>query len=222
MIEMEKAQRLSLTAQVESTLRSALIVGKLKPGARLVTRDLAAQLGTSITPVREALLRLVSAGALNATPAAAFLVPEMTRVRYDEITLIRKKLEGLAVRAAAEKITKKQLTELKKLCAVFMQAKLSGEVEQALEANRTFRFTLYNYADMPVLVAMIEQLWVQIGPCFNYLYPQAENMAQGHHNYDRLLETLKAGDAGASEQLILKSIDDGAKILVEHYFAPGA
>ncbi|ERK09494.1 Transcriptional regulator, GntR family [Pantoea sp. AS-PWVM4] len=217
MIEMEKAQRLSLTAQVEATLRSALIVGKLKPGARLVTRDLAAQLGTSITPVREALLRLVSAGALNATPAAAFLVPEMTLARYQEITLIRKQLEGLAVRMATPNITKKQLSELKKLCDRFMQAKLSGEVETALEANRAFRFTLYGYAHMPTLLLLIEQLWVQIGPCLNYLYPQSMEMAKGH-NYDHLLEALQTKDVVLAEQVVMKAIDDGAAILLRTYF----
>jgi GntR family transcriptional regulator, colanic acid and biofilm gene transcriptional regulator len=217
MIEMEKAQRLSLTAQVEATLRSALIVGKLKPGARLVTRDLAAQLGTSITPVREALLRLVSAGALNATPAAAFLVPEMPLSRYQEITLIRKQLEGLAVKIAVPNITKKQLTELKKLCNRFMQAKLNGEVEAALEANRAFRFTLYGYAQMPTLVALIEQLWVQIGPCLNYLYPQSTEMVKGH-NYDHLLEAIQAQDIAAAEQVVLKAIDDGTAILLKKYF----
>ncbi|MBY4837078.1 GntR family transcriptional regulator [Pantoea sp. DY-5] len=218
MIEMDKAQRMSLTAQVESSLRSALIVGKLKPGARLVTRDLAAQLGTSITPVREALLRLVSAGALDATPAAAFLVPEMTRQRFDEITLIRKQLEGLAVRAATPFVGKKQSSELKKLCARFMQAKQSGDAEAALEANRAFRFTLYSYAQMPTLEALIEQLWVQIGPCFNYLYPQPAEVVNGHHNYDHLLEALQAGDAVTSEQILMKAIDDGAAILHQHYF----
>ncbi len=219
MIEMEKAQRLSLTAQVEATLRSALIVGKLKPGARLVTRDLAAQLGTSITPVREALLRLVSAGALDATPAAAFLVPEMTRQRFDEITLIRKNLEGLAARAATPFVGKKQLSQLKKLCASYMQAKITGDAEEALQANRAFRFTLYSYAQMPTLEALIEQLWVQIGPCFNYLYPQSAEVVKGHHNYDRLLEALQAGDCALSEQIIVKAIDDGATILRQHYYA---
>ncbi|STS10606.1 HTH-type transcriptional regulator mcbR [Ewingella americana] len=72
MFEMEKAQRVSLTMQVEANLKSALIVGVLKPGARLVTKEIAGQLGTSVTPVREALLRLVAAGALDATPRRLF------------------------------------------------------------------------------------------------------------------------------------------------------
>ena len=60
---LEKAQRVSLTMQVEHSLKGALITGPLKPGARLITKEIADKLGTSITPVREALLRLVSSGA---------------------------------------------------------------------------------------------------------------------------------------------------------------
>ena len=97
---LEKAQRISLTMQVELSLKGALITGSLKPGARLITKEIADKLGTSITPVREALLRLVSAGALHATPAQAFLVPEVTLDRYNEINAIRKQLEPMAVAAA--------------------------------------------------------------------------------------------------------------------------
>lgn len=49
MLDLEKAQRLSLTMQVEVRLKNALIVGSLRPGARLVTKEIADQLGISIT-----------------------------------------------------------------------------------------------------------------------------------------------------------------------------
>ena len=218
MFEMEKAQRVSLTMQVEAKLKGALIVGVLKPGARLVTKEIAEKLGTSVTPVREALLRLVSAGALDATPAQAFLVPKIALARYQEITLIRKNLEGLAVSQACGQITAQHLALLKTLNTRFMAAKVENNVEDALEANREFRFTLYEMAAMPTLTALIEQLWVQIGPCFNYLYPQSPHMAQGQHNYDQLLVALEAGDAKRCVKLIHKSFDDGAAILGKHYF----
>lgn len=54
---LEKAQRVSLTMQVEHSLKGALITG-LQTRARLITKEIADKLGTSITPVREALLRL--------------------------------------------------------------------------------------------------------------------------------------------------------------------
>ncbi|KAB7896694.1 GntR family transcriptional regulator [Rouxiella sp. S1S-2] len=218
MFEMEKAQRVSLTTQVEAKLKGALIVGVLKPGARLVTKEIAEQLGTSVTPVREALLRLVSAGALDATPAQAFLVPKIPLARYQEITLIRKNLEGLAVLEASQQVTPAAIDQLTVLNARFMAAKVAENVEEALQANREFRFALYAQANMPTLTTLIEQLWVQIGPCFNYLYPQSAHVAQGQHNYDQLLVALAAGDSKRCVKLIHKSIDDGAAILEKHYF----
>lgn len=67
-----KMKHVSLTLQVENDLKHQLSIGALKPGARLITKNLAEQLGMSITPVREALLRLVSVNALSVAPAQAF------------------------------------------------------------------------------------------------------------------------------------------------------
>ena len=217
MLDLVKAQRMSLTMQVEVSLKSALIVGALKPGARLITKEIADQLGTSITPVREALLRLVSAGALHATPAQAFLVPEVCKERYLEINSIRKKLEGMAVEIACANLDADKMKKLRLLGAGYQEALASGNVEQTLQANRTFRFCLYEYADMPTLTAIIEQLWVRIGPCFNYLYPSSEALMSGHHAYDQLLSTLESGQCTESKQAVMDAIDAGATILLRQY-----
>lgn len=66
---LEKAQRISLTMQVEISLKGALITGSLKPGARLITKEIADKLGTSITPVREALCVWSPQGAAGHTGA---------------------------------------------------------------------------------------------------------------------------------------------------------
>ncbi|WP_031519407.1 GntR family transcriptional regulator [Siccibacter colletis] len=219
MLDMEKAQRMSLTMQVEVRLKNALIMGSLKPGARLVTKEIADQLGTSITPVREALLRLVSSGALDATPAQAFLVPELTLERFNEITVIRKNLESQAVEVATQRCTPEQLAGLRQRFELFRAAKISGSVEEALQANRAFRFELYACADMPTLMGLIEQMWIRIGPSFNYLYPQSNEMIHGHHNYEDLLDALERKDAATSIRAIHKSIDDGALILIRQHFS---
>src|SRR5260370_25901006 len=86
-----------LTGHVERTLKQALMEGSLKPGERLVARDLAERLGTSQTPVREALLKLVASGALEVTPAQSFQVAAPSVERYREITDIRRVVEALAV-----------------------------------------------------------------------------------------------------------------------------
>lgn len=216
MLDLEKAQRTSLTMQVEASLKSALIIGALKPGARLITKEIADQLGTSITPVREALLRLVSAGALHATPAQAFLVPEVTLARYNEVNQIRKNLEGMAARAASQNMTKDKMRELRSLAEAFTEALKTGNTELTLQANRAFRFSIYQQAGMPTLSALIEQLWVQIGPCFNYLYPTSDDLMRGH-NYSDLLSALEEGDGFASERALWRAIDEGANIILKQF-----
>lgn len=105
MPERKKMKHVSLTLQVENDLKHQLSIGALKPGARLITKNLADQLGMSITPVREALLRLVSVNALSVAPAQAFTVPEVGKRQLDEINRIRYELELMAVTLAVENLT---------------------------------------------------------------------------------------------------------------------
>lgn len=212
---LEKAQRISLTMQVEVSLKGALITGSLKPGARLITKEIADKLGTSITPVREALLRLVSAGALNATPAQAFLVPEVTLDRYNEINAIRKQLEPMAVAAACVQMSDSKLNALRELS----DAMRNGNVQQALHANRVFRFTLYQYAEMPTLSALIEQLWVRIGPCINYLHEELNDITSSPYHYADLLSALERRDVDACQKAIDKLIDEANVLLQRQYFS---
>ena len=216
MLALEKAERTNLTTIAENRLKDALISGQLKPGERVNTKVLAEQLGTSVTPIREALLRLVAAGGLEAAPAQAFMVPVITRQRFEEITIIRKRIEGLAVERACVMVTKPKLAKLRTLADAYLSARAANKVPLSLERNRIFRFALYDLADMPVLVSMIEQLWVQIGPCFNYLYPTEHHYgieSGGRHNYDNLLDALANKDIQAAVRAIEHAIDDGSEIL---------
>lgn len=216
MFDLDKAQRLSLTVQVESRLKSALILGMLKPGARLVTKEIAQQLGTSITPVREALLRLVASGALDVTPAQAFLVPAISVCRYQEITALRKTLEGIAVEKATREINRAGLICLNQLKDNFINAR-QVSVEAMLKANRDFYFQLFHYAEMPILMGLIEQLWVRIGPSLNYLYSRFDEVSKISHNYDTLIETLTEGCVVQSVAAIHKNISDDADIVLRQY-----
>lgn len=212
-----KAQRMSLTTQVEINLKSALIVGSLKPGIRLITREIAEQLGTSITPVREALLRLVSAGALQATPAQAFLVPEISLARFHEVNQIRKSLEGMAASAATLKMNDSRLRELRLCAEAFTAARAEGNMAKALQANCHFHFRLYECAEMPTLMTMIEQLWVRIGPCFNYLQALPCEVLNPQRFFDELFDALAQRSQEKSAAAIIKSIDREAALIQRQY-----
>ncbi|HCM3972482.1 TPA: FCD domain-containing protein [Salmonella enterica subsp. enterica serovar Agona] len=185
----EKTQHISLTTQVENRLKHQLSIGALKPGARLITKNIAQELGVSITPVREALLRLVSSSAL-------------------------------AVVAAAGKITPDREQTLNTLLDEFQQALESGVMEKILLANRAFRFEIYHYADMPTLYAMIEQLWVRLGPSLHFLYDnfKLDDYQNGVNLYRKLLNALVTGDKEASRHCLQNVLQQNVATIKNQYF----
>lgn len=209
------APRKSLVGYVEDELRGALIEGRLEPGTRLVTKELADTLGMSITPVREALVRFAASGVLTAEPAQSFRVPVMTAAQYSEIAEIRKAVEGLAAANAAVRITAAEIAEMEHLLARYLAAKANGEPHAALKINKQFRFVLYAAAGMPTLLSVIETLWLKNGPGFNYLYPEDRNTLGEHHNYDDLLAALRSHSPERARSAIEHAIEDGAKRVLE-------
>ncbi|OPQ38240.1 colanic acid/biofilm transcriptional regulator [Salmonella enterica subsp. enterica serovar Enteritidis] len=199
----EKTQHISLTTQVENRLKHQLSIGALKPGARLITKNIAQELGVSITPVREALLRLVSSSALAVAPAQAFMVPEISLESLLEINTIRTALE-----------------ELNALLDEFQQALESGVMEKILLANRAFRFEIYHYADMPTLYAMIEQLWVRLGPSLHFLYDnfKLDDYQNGVNLYRKLLNALVTGDKEASRHCLQNVLQQNVATIKNQYF----
>jgi GntR family colanic acid and biofilm gene transcriptional regulator len=203
--------RKSLVAHVEDELRAALIEGRLEPGTRLVTRELADSLEMSITPVREALVRFAASGVLAAEPAQSFRVPLLTAMQYAEISEVRKAVEGLAAAKAATRIASAEIARMETLRSEYLTAKRAGDPHVALKKNKEFRFVLYAAAEMPTLLAVIEMLWLKAGPGFNYLYPEERKGLSEHHNYDDLLAALRSRSAEAARAAIEHAIDDGAK-----------
>lgn len=215
-MDLPVAPKGGLSGFVEVTLKQALLEGRLKPGERLVTRDLAARLGTSPTPVREALLKLVAAGALEFAQAQAFSVPTMNAKQYEEIADIRRAVEGLAAERAALAITPDRLARLGELNDAYRAARRDHGVTEALRLNHAFRFTLYEGADMPTLIDIIEGLWLRIGPTLNHLYPRPVEIDLGRHSYDDILDALARRDAAAVRHSVERAIDAGRSILLQN------
>src|SRR6266542_4946696 len=92
-MRIEPLEQGNLSARTYVALKDALIAGNFRPGQRLLMQDLAEQLGTSVTPVREACMRLVSERGLEVRSGRFVTVPNLTVSRYMEIRTIRIDLE---------------------------------------------------------------------------------------------------------------------------------
>jgi DNA-binding GntR family transcriptional regulator len=137
--------------QVYRTLRERLTSGSVAPNERIIESDVTKQLGVSRTPVREALTRLASEGFILATHYG-YRVPDFSSDDILNLSEIRLLLEPAAARQAAERATKSQLDEMRRIIAEEKEAHAVGEVNAFLRAHHRYRTTWLSCARNPLLV----------------------------------------------------------------------
>ena len=123
---------------VYERLRQDIVKGKLKPGQKIVMRELAKELGLSETPIREAIRRLESEGYLRFTPHMGALVSELDEQELVEIFLIRIELEALATRLAAPSLTDKDIDFLKRKNCEMETTRQKGTYETTCYCRRYY------------------------------------------------------------------------------------
>ena len=109
------------------------------------------------------------------------------------------------------------MRELNRLSNAFHEAKAARDVTLMLQTNYQFRFKIYDYAEMPTLVTMIEQLWVRAGPSLHYLYLNSVEPFQHRNVYESLLNALEKRDSSASYSAISQIIDESTSFLKQQY-----
>ncbi len=205
----------NLSERVYQNMREALMEGRLQPGERLRMAEIALELGVSITPVREAIFRLVSDQALEMKAATATHVPELTPRDLDEIQRIRILLEGEAALLAAERITAQELQKLETIQQRFHKAAATDPREAAIQ-NRLFHFGVLAAARAPLIAATVERMWVLMGPLlrrFHAEMPRRE-LGSSEHKHFEILAALQVRD-GRRAQAALQADIAWGRVMID-------
>ena len=121
----EEQQSMPLREAVFMSLRKAILTGKLKPGERLTEVKLGKLLGTSRTPIREAIRKLELEGLVTIVPGSGARVSGMTVEDLQEVMEVRSALEQLSAGLASERITEEEKEQLGAILD-----KLAGELDK--------------------------------------------------------------------------------------------
>jgi len=209
----------SLSLRAYAMLREALVAGSFAPGERLVMQDLAARLGTSVTPVREACLRLVSERGLELRGGRAFIVPALDLDRYMEVRMIRTVLEGIATELAATRATPADVRRLADIQARFEHARLTGDNEAAITGNRDFHFGVYCLSGKNLLLHQIEMMWISMGPILRVYHQEVVTDYVGAQEHVHIIEALARGDGPAARAALERDVMRGGEGIVRHLTA---
>ena len=220
---LKKVSQENLTTKVYDQIKNALMSGQFYPGDRLAIRPLAERLGTSPTPVREALLKLISYGALEMKPAHPIVVPTMTREKYLENRTLRISIEGLAVETAAPTITNSEIKQLKKIHRNMVTAYQAEKEQKVLSENHLFHIQLCKLSAMPTLIFIAEILWLQVGPFLNMLHANGfqRNAGSKKHEHLKIIEAFEKKDPIAARKALENDLIQGGAPLLDLFNGKG-
>ncbi|MCL6285079.1 GntR family transcriptional regulator [Ruegeria sp. 2012CJ41-6] len=206
-----RAQRETVQDRIYNEVRNGLMFGQFAPGQKLKLRALAKDAGTSYLPVRDALGRLVAEKALHLLPNRTIAVPELSREVVDDVWRVRIQLEEFATLNAVKNLTKGDLSALNSIQKEMSKKIAKGAHLEQLKSNKAFHFAIYEAARSPVLIGLIENLWLQAGPYISF----TRNMKDDSkiHFHEEVLLAIETGDAKSAANAIKSDLMQGLHLI---------
>jgi DNA-binding GntR family transcriptional regulator len=194
----------ALAAEAYDELLRAIVTGELAPGARIRDVDLAARLGVSRTPVREAIRRLVDDGLVETSPDAYTRVAPLSTADAEAAFPVVAALHALAARLGVPRLADADHDEMRRLDAERAAALEAGDVPRAIEMDDRFHDVVVRAAGNPELARTLARLMPKIHR-LDLLHFRALAARDSSADHAQLLEACGRRDARAAAELVEQS-----------------
>ncbi|KVD70630.1 DNA-binding protein [Burkholderia sp. ABCPW 14] len=184
----------TMADKVYRQLRQALMSGRFAPGQALSLRSVAEAVGSSTMPVRAALTRLRAERALVDGPNRALVVPPMTVEMLGELRDVRIALEGCVAERAATRMTDAQIAEVRRICETMNAHVEAGRSRAYLQSNFAFHSAIYAHGASESTLAIIQNLWMRIGPFLNMVALDVPHMRRSMDAHRAIVAALERRD----------------------------
>ncbi|MBL3705523.1 FCD domain-containing protein [Sulfitobacter sp. BDSS02] len=194
--------------QVYQDLRSRILFGEAAPGQAVTIQGLADALGAGMTPVREAIRRLISDGALLFQGNRRVIVPTLDIAALEQLVFIRKSIESELARRAARHVGPEFVDRLSEIDAALDVAISQGDVPGYLRLNYQFHMALYAQAKASIMAEQADRLWLRFGPSLRVVCGRfgTQNLPDRHKD---LLSALAAGDEEGAAVAVTQDVIQG-------------
>jgi len=208
-------QPLAATRQrVREELRERILTGRLRPGDRLVERELADDLGVSRVPVREAIRSLEAEGFLVVQSPRRVVVRQLARVDVEELFDVREALEGLAAGLAAERAGAAELKRLERVLADAGRATARGDAARITVLNSRFHDEIIAIAGNALLTTMLQPLAGRL----RWLTSQNEHWADLLDEHRRLYDAIASGNAERAKAYAVEHVRVNREVTLRSLF----
>lgn len=201
----------TVAERVAQRLRELIVEGHLPPGSPLRLAPLAARLGVSVMPVRDALRRLEADHMVILTPRRGAVVADLSIDEAEEIYAVRVALEALCARRAVERLTGENVQLLEQLFARMQEAQRGGDLSTLIACDHEFHFALYGFSGRERLIRNITELVNRSRRYAPYLFLSWQIVEDPVEAHRPLLDAIRAHDALLAERLTREHLE-GASV----------
>ncbi|MGB3146227.1 MAG: GntR family transcriptional regulator [Paracoccaceae bacterium] len=193
-------------------LRDMILCGGLAPGQAVTIQGLVKELKAGMTPVREALRRLISEGALQLHGNRRVSVPNLTPALLDQIGFARLTIEPKIAELAAPRLSGPMIDQIEAIDADINKAITEADIPGYLTGNHRFHFALYEAAGSPVLTDIAQSLWLRFGPSLRVVAARhyANHLPDRHAD---ALAAMRSGDGRALARAVEADISQGIDLV---------
>ena len=179
----------ALLSYIEKRIKQAVVSGELKPGAKLSPSAIAADLGVSHIPVREALTSLAASGYLEHRPRVGFFVRVLSADDLADVYHWREILEREAFMLAIPQLTDDDIDEMRRLCRQMRRLTAPGRWSEFLDLNRQFHFVAFRRAGSDQLLRFLSYLW---DSAESYSLSGMGNLERAQQDHEQMIDLFEA------------------------------
>lgn len=208
------ASRPQLAEDVAAVVRRRIFDGTYAAGSYVRLEQLAAELGISVTPVREALFELKAEGLLDQQPRRGFVIRPVTGRDITDVADVQAFIGGELAARAADAITDAALADLTAVQANLEEAYAAGDGERAVRLNHEFHRAINVAANSPKLAQLMSQI-TRYAP--EAVFPTVEGWPENsNRHHRRVLAALAAHDQEQARAAMAEHLTAGAAPLIDH------
>ena len=189
----------------------------IKPGDEIQEARLAKQLGTSVTPVREALNRLAGDGLIVREPNKRPRVAKFSHKEIEDLYNIRGALESLGIYLAAFHVKPDDIAYLRQIQEQGSRYVLSRKIEEYKAYNAHFHQTILNISRNALLVTMMAAISKKISLCISSTVLIPGGSEQGIKDHAEMINLLEKKDASAAREAMRNHIEVAKEAFLSNY-----
>ncbi len=186
--------RLIMRDEVYQTLLNWIIEGALRPGEKLLDKELAENLGVSRTPVREALRRLEDKGLVEASAGRWTRVAEISDSDADMLYPIIQTLEELAIQMAISHMKQQDFNEMEQANEDLRAAIKAGQPVKASKADADFHDVVIRMSGNHYLITILKDLKIKYRWIDVLYFEDCANVIGAVDEHKQIVAALKTGD----------------------------